>query len=187
MAKVKKNLLLQGLSGSVGGTIVLRSMGDKTIVASLPGKRNKLPSPGQLLQQERFKEGSDYSRSVKANPTELAEYKARAKSGESPLTLALTDYLRAPKVTVVDTAAYKGKKGDLIRIRAVDDFLVKSVKVQVLASDGSLFEEGMATLQANGMDWLYKGSTDVLDLTGAKIVATAMDKPGNIGVLEKAL
>ena len=61
------------------------------------------------------------------------------------------------------------------------------MKVRVLASDGSLFEEGLATIQPNGLDWLYKGSTEVLDLTGAKVVAIATDKPGNSGVMEKAL
>lgn len=53
--------------------------------------------------------------------------------------------------------------------------------MQVLASDGSLFEEGFATQQPNGLDWLYKGTTEVLDMTGAKVVATATDKPGNTG------
>jgi len=188
MAHVDKNAFLKGVSGSVGKTFVIRTVGDKTIMAIAPGKRTKSPSAKQVAHQDTFKSAANYGKAVMANPVDKGEYGTKKrKPFESEYNLAVTDFLTPPQVLELDTAGYKGKKGELIRVRATDDFAVKSVKVQVLASDGSLFEEGLAVSQTNGLDWLYKGSTEVLDMTGAKVVATATDKPGNTGVLEKVM
>ncbi|MFC5270485.1 hypothetical protein [Adhaeribacter terreus] len=43
MATVKKNIITQGLSGTLGGAIVFRQVGDKITVQALdmPGNRSK--------------------------------------------------------------------------------------------------------------------------------------------------
>ena len=64
MAIVVKNILLRGLSGSIGKTLVFRQCNGNTIVAQHPAKRKKAPTEGQRRQQERFRDAVAYARWV---------------------------------------------------------------------------------------------------------------------------
>ena len=74
--------------------------------------------------------------------------------------------------------------GDSILIKAVDDFRVNSVSVQIVAADGTVIEKG-AAIAANGkMQWAYAATTANAALPGTKIIVTATDNAGNEGVGE---
>jgi hypothetical protein len=91
----------------------------------------------------------------------------------------LADFLNAPKIKEVDVNKYTGSAGSTIRIRVIDDFMVKSVNAAVYSSDGGLAEQGAAVILANGVDWLYTATTSNANLAGSKIVIRASDLPGN--------
>jgi hypothetical protein len=96
---------------------------------------------------------------------------------------ALEDFMSAPVVNSISTNAYTGVAGSTIAVRAVDDFRVTGVQVEIFAASGTLLEKGNAVLQNNGLDWTYTATQANAALTGSKINAIATDVPGNTGTL----
>jgi hypothetical protein len=95
-----------------------------------------------------------------------------------------------PVVKRIDTREYKGAAGDRIVARAVDDFRVTGVRVEIYAADGTLLEAGNAAQNINGIDWNYtatQANPAPAGLTGSRIKAIAFDVPGNEGSLEVTL
>ena len=186
MAESKNNVVTHGLSGMVGGILVFRKHGDKTIVASVPSKRAGEPTERQKKQQERFQEATLYGQTALSDPTMKAEYKAAAQTGQTAFNVAVADYFNAPNIKDVDVSLYTGKSGDLITIKATDDFRVTSVSVAIYNEDGSEVEHGVA-VQKNKVEWVYTATADNPSLSGDKIVITASDLPGNETIKEEAL
>ena len=66
MAKVKKNVIIEGLSGRVGN-LVFKQYGDKTVVCKWPEHDpNRIPTPGEARQRKRIKEAAAMAKSVLA-------------------------------------------------------------------------------------------------------------------------
>lgn len=189
MAKVKRNLLTEGLSGMIGGMLVFRAVGESTIVAKAPVASAKR-SEEQQQHRKRFKDAATFAHFQMADATTKAAYKALVKnrSRVSPYNLAVKDYFKAPDITEIDHSGYSGGQGGTIRVRAVDDFRVKSVSVEILDGNGGLVERGEAVPQTNKVDWVYT-STTAKGLGGgyAKVVARAKDLPGNETTKEEAV
>jgi len=111
-----------------------------------------------------------------------ALYETSVPVGGSVYKVALADFLNAPKIKEVDVSAYVGAPGNKIRIRAIDDFMVKNVVVTITNEDGTLVEEGEAVKKENGVDWLFTATVQNDSLTGDKIVIKAYDIPGNVAI-----
>src|SRR5690606_29438713 len=110
MAKVKNNIVTEGLSGKLGDRIVFRQFGGKTIVAVKP-QATAERSEAQLKQVQKFKDAARYASKAIQNPVSKEAYALRAtKPGQSAYTVALTDYLTAPDISLVDFSLYDGKK-----------------------------------------------------------------------------
>jgi hypothetical protein len=189
MARVSNNIVTQGLSGTIGGTLVFRQVGGKTIVAAAPRETDKAPSARQLAQQERFQMAALYAKAQIQDVASKAEYEAArpTDSTASAYAIAVADFMQAPDIHVVDLSEYTGKKGETIRIRVTDDFKVTSVRLRIENGDGTLVEEGAAKADANGLDWIYTATATNVSLDGDKITISATDKPGNATVEHKVL
>ncbi|MHB2149558.1 hypothetical protein ACX8XP_10910 [Calditrichota bacterium LG25] len=187
MAKAGKNLILYGVSGKIGDQIVIRQRGGEVILSQAPGKRTGEPSEAQKAQQLKFQQAIIYGKQAIADPDTKAEYEAKAEGLKTGYNVAVADFLHAPQIDEIDVTNYKGNAGDTIRIRAVDDFKVVQVHVEIYNSDGSLVEEGDAVLQDNGLDWIYTCTADNTDTAGDKIVIKVSDKPGNITTGEEVI
>ena len=180
MASTQNNYVTHGLRGQVGELFVFKTVNGKTIVAAPPRKSNHEPTEKQLKLQNLFQEAVIYGKTVMVTPELNTIYKTALPEGGSVYQVALADFLNAPKIKEVDVTKYVGDPGNTIRIRATDDFMVKTVDVTITNEDGSLIEAGEAIKQANGVDWLFTATVKKDSLTGNKIVIRAMDLPGNI-------
>jgi hypothetical protein len=114
-------------------------------------------------------------------------YAAVLKPRQNVYSRALEDCISPPVVKNINTRNYKGTVGDKIAVRAIDDFRVVSVRVEIVAANGTLLEEGNAEQNANGIDWTYTVTQANNPLAGSKIKAIATDVPGNEGMLEVTL
>jgi hypothetical protein len=187
MAIVKKNIVTQGLSGTLGDTIVFRQSRGRTIVSVTPNQNNT-PTTKQKAHRERFQLAVMYAKGQISDPVAKAEYEAAMKEESmSSYALAVTDFMKAPEIEFIDAARYTGKLGDTLLIRAVDDFKVKSVTVTISNADGTLVEKGNAVQQPNQLDWLYTATKANAAIAGDKITVTATDKPGNVTLKERVL
>jgi hypothetical protein len=188
MSKIQNNPLLKGVSGMLGNIIVFRETRGQMIMANRPKKSGTL-TEHQEAQKSRFLKAVQYARNQLLNAQSKAEYAARITlSKHSAYLVAVTDYLTSPEVTVVDVSAYKGVAGDLIKVVAIDDFKVTGVEVIITDTNGTLIEQGQAVLPADSADqWQYTITAPNAVLPGTKIIAHAVDKPGNTGTLEVTL
>lgn len=181
MARVKLNPIIDGVSGKIGD-LVFRSYGDDTILSRLPDFSNVEPTPGQEAQRARFREASFYGRMAMADAATRAFYEAFAeRRGQPVFSVMVADFLNAPVVDEIETAAYTGAVGDPITVRAHDDVEVTGVSVTLTDAGGAELESGAAVL--DGTRWRYDAQTAVASGTDVTITARATDRPGNDGEL----
>jgi hypothetical protein len=102
------------------------------------------------------------------------------KKGKTPFTAAVADFLNVSEIRLVDLSNYSGQEGDTIKIEVIDDTVVKCVQVSIIATDGTLIEEGGAVPDASGYVWTYTAVQTVGDVSGSKIVVSVSDLPGNV-------
>jgi hypothetical protein len=188
MSTIKNNPLLKGASGMLGNVVVYREVRGKVIMCNRPKKSGKLTAH-QEETRSRFLRGVQYARKQLATAETKAEYAAGiTDSKHSAYLVALTDYLNAPTVSAVDISRYRGVVGDIIAVRASDDFKVASVQVIIRNSANEILEQGNAVLQEDSFDdWQYKAIVANATLSGTKIEVKAIDKPGNVTTAESIL
>jgi hypothetical protein len=187
MAKVKSNVILEGISGKIGGTLVFRRVNGKTILAKAPDMSEREYSPAQTTHLNKFQTAKKYGRELKKNPELKAVYQTRAKGNKAAYHVAIGDFMNSPKVEQIDLGAYHGQVGDIISIRATDDFQVMGVQVSILAPDGTVLEAGEAVQQGKSAFWIYTGTTDQSILKDCRVAVRAMDRPGNVTEAETVI
>ena len=189
MAHSDNSVVTRKLSGTLGKELVFREWEGKTVVAKTPKKRKGEPTPPQAETQEKFLLGSRYARSVIGRQDKgLAEAYANVlRPRQNVYSRALEDFLSPPDVKSINARNYKGTVGDKIVVRAIDDFRVVSVRVEIVAANGTLLEEGKAEEDVNSLDWIYTATQANSLRAGSKIIAIATDVPGNEGILEVTL
>jgi hypothetical protein len=181
------NLILQMINAAVEGKkVTLRKRGNKFIVVPLPQfNETRIPTPAQKNQQVKFSAASSYAKAAIANPELEKIYSKKANANRSTMNVALKDYMVAPRVKKIDTTGFKGKPGSTIRITAIDDCVVKDVKLSIYNTRGKLVEEGNAIPDPLFTAyWIYTATQKTRVLRGFKIKAVATDLANNTGELE---
>lgn len=181
MAVVRNNLITQGLSGTLGRTLVFRRVGGKTVVSTVPSPSSKAPSVAQQNQRHKFQQAILYAKSQMNDPAIKADYESMVKDdgSSSAYNIAVADFFNAPDITEVDLSGYSGRISDKIRVRVTDDFKVQSVGVEIRDAAGTLVEKGNAVAEANKLYWVFTATVANASLSGDKITVKASDLPGN--------
>ena len=189
MANANNSVITGKLRGILGKELVYRDWDGKTVVAKAPKKRVGIATAAQLLLQERFLMATKYAKTVmeKENQGMQDAYAAALKPRQNVYSRAIGDFMSAPVVKSIGSNKYTGAIGTTIIIRAVDDYRVTGVEVEIYAASGALLERGNAVQQTNGLDWTYTATQTNNLLAGSKINAIATDVPGNEGTLEITL
>ena len=175
MAKVRNNIFVRGLSGSLGEQFVVKQdKSGRTIVSASPTfDQNRIYSEAQLQWQDKFREAATYAVGAKDN---IVYAQKAAGTPLSPYNVAMADWFHAPEILELDASAWNGQVGQIIRIKAVDDIQVIQVNVVITDNAGAVLEQG-AAVQSDGSWWTY---TTTASGEGTQIVATARDLPGHI-------
>ncbi|CEN39197.1 hypothetical protein [Capnocytophaga cynodegmi] len=179
MAQSNNNIVTHGLSGKVGDILVFSQRNGKTIVSKAP-KRKAEFSDKQKEHHQKFQKAVIYAKGALQNPTtkQMYDEAAAKKEGLNSYNIAVADLMNAPKIEQIDLSAYTGQVGDLIKIKAYDDFAVKAVTVEIQNSEGTLVEKGNAI--DNGLEWIYTTTVNNPNLSGDKIIVRATDNPDNL-------
>jgi hypothetical protein len=166
VAKVRKNIIIEGISGKLGGQLVFRNLKDgRTIVCAAPDFSNRVLSTDQKAHHSKFKAGAAYAKA--AQYTQPIYAGRAAGTMKTTYNIALADYFHPPVIHEVK------REGSRLMIHVTDDVMVTGVSVTVLGTDGKVLEKGEAT----------KGDTDWWEYTpqgSGKILAEARDLAGNI-------
>ena len=175
MAKVFDNILIQGLTGSLGDQLVFRrGRRGQTIVSRRPVfAPDREFTASQKAHQQAFREATAYARSVQRDEFYLTQAKEK---GRSPYNLAVADWFNKPQVLELDVSGWDGQAGQPIRIKATDDVGVTQVSVVISDGNGTVFEQGIA-YPLDGLWWSYVTTKPT---NGSRRVhVTALDRPGN--------
>jgi hypothetical protein len=179
MTEVNLNETVNGYRGSIGRLVFKRYKG-RTIVGRKPVV-TKAPTNGQIAHRERFKAAVAFAKSAVADPALSAFYAPIAQQREITVyVVAVGDFLKTPEFQYVDLEKYKGRIGDPIVIKAVDDIGLAFVDVKLVSQQGTLIESGSAieTGTGSGM-WTYTAKTPVALGTDIFIEANGADHAGN--------
>lgn len=174
------NDLVKGSSGRIGDQLVYRQRGGKTIIAKRPRPKTKPDTTGQIATRELFYNAVLYAKTVIANEATKAIYQAKTQGNQTAYNLAVSDFCKAPEIKLCNSSDYTGLVGQVISIRATDDFKVESVRLEINDSSNAAIEEGAAVLGTNGVDWIYTTTAANALLEGTKLIVSAADIPGNI-------
>lgn len=180
MAKVRKNLIIQGLSGSLGEQLVIRhDKAGRTIVAVSPSfDPNRTFSEAQLQTQERFRQASAYAKDAREEDVYVEKAEG---TPQTPYNVAMADWFHAPEILEIDVSGWNGAVGEVIRVKASDDVEVTQVSLVITDAQGVVIEQGGA-VREGGLWWQY---TTTQPASGTpRVVASARDLPGNITNLE---
>ena len=179
MTEVNLNPTVDGYRGSIGRLVFKRYKG-RTIVAR-KGILTKEPTDGQLSQQEHFKEGVAYAKSVLADPVAREFYEPIALQRESSIyVVALRDFLKLPTIKPLNLTKYKGQIGDTIAIRTTDDIGLADLDVKIIAQDGTPIEQGKAVENGAGSGkWTYTATASVALGADVFIEVEGVDHAGN--------
>lgn len=144
MAKVKKNIVLEGISGKLGIQLVFRHLRDgRTIVCVPPDFSNRVLSTAQTAHQTKFKAGTIYAK--EASKVEPLYSQLAAGTPRNAYNVALADYMHPPVIHQIK------QEGARLKIQASDTVLVTAVSVTLLDVDGTILEKGEA--QQRDADW----------------------------------
>jgi hypothetical protein len=181
------NLFTDGARGSARNMTIRQRKSGKQIISRRRRASELPPTDKQKAVSERFTQSIIYAKSVLTNKERLALYQAAVRPDQSAYGLAVRDAYKAPKVHSISSTEYTGQAGEAIVVRATDDFKVISLRVFIYGVNGELLEKGDGVAIDNSLDWSYTTTQINASLAGTKIVATAMDLPGNTGSLEVTL
>jgi hypothetical protein len=189
MANSDQSAITGKFTGTINKQLVFRRWEGKTVVAHFPKPQSGEASTAQKEVKSKFFIASRYAKGVANNPDQgLAnEYKKMLKVRQNVYSRAMEDFLTPPFVDSIKTPGYSGNIGDKIIIRALDDFRVTEVRVEIYDSNGTLLEAGNTVVEREGIDWSYTATQANGLLAGTRIKAIAIDVPGNEGTLEVIL
>ncbi|WPP50205.1 hypothetical protein [Catalinimonas niigatensis] len=97
MARVKKNIITEGLAGNLYKQIVFRQRGGKTFASTYPDMPEQ-KSKAQQQQISKFREAALFAKKAIQDPEQKAYYTALAKAGQSAYNAAVSDYLHQIKI-----------------------------------------------------------------------------------------
>lgn len=167
MAKIKRNLMVSGLSGKIGNLVFRQRKDGTTIIAAAPDFSDRVFSEEQVTHQSRFKQATAYARqAAKTNPMYAGLATGTSKNAYN---IALSDWFHAPVIQKVT------RTGRRIRVYATDNVGVTKVIVNITDGKGQLFELGEAVWVKNDR-WEYGASVPA----EAKITVEAFDLAGNV-------
>jgi hypothetical protein len=146
-------------------------------------------SEGQLQQQVRFKEAVAYANATLTRPESQAFYGPIAEErGITMNAVAIADFLNVqPEIQPLDLQLYKGRVGDTIQIRTVDDIGVVDVDVTLVSNTGTTIERGKAVETGSRTGyWTYTATAPVALGSDIFIEVAARDHAGNQGKMTES-
>src|SRR5262245_68541 len=104
--------------GKVPVDVVVRLWAGKLMISAAPGPRKKPATSGQQTNENRFRMGTQYAKTILQDPDMAEAYGRVLKPRQNRLSRALQDYFNAPEIKELDISQYTGQKGEIIQVRA---------------------------------------------------------------------
>ncbi len=97
MAKIEGNVLMQGMSGTIGKQLVFKNYIYGTVVSRVPDMSNIIPTAKQKEEKSRFKRAVEYAKRVLANAEMRADVESRTPVGKKVYHQAISEFIQSDK------------------------------------------------------------------------------------------
>ena len=133
-------------------------------------------TPAQKEQHGRFREAALFAKS--AIGKEVIYTVMAAGTARTAFNVAIADWFHPPEIEMIDLSGWTGCPGESIRIRALDDVMVRRVTVIIADGEDRVIEQGEAAQEEDDSWWVY---TTTKAATGSsRVIAMAEDLPGHV-------
>jgi hypothetical protein len=180
MAKVRKNFLIRGLDGVLGGQFLVRTgkiSGRTNVSAKMDCVTRREDSPAQEAHKQAFQEASAYADANRENPIYIAKAKGKKDKKRQPYNVAMADWFHPPQVLEIDLEGWRGAIGEVIRVLAADDVRVAQVRIEISDETGAVQETGQAALTLSQW-WEYP--LQAAHSGNLTVTVFASDMPGHV-------
>ncbi|RZK67957.1 MAG: hypothetical protein EOO92_23770 [Pedobacter sp.] len=93
MAKIEGNVIMQGMSGTIGKQLVFKNYSYGTVVSRVPDMSKVIPTALQKAEKNRFKLAVAYAKQVLANPAMEADMRSRTPVGKRVYHQAISEFM----------------------------------------------------------------------------------------------
>jgi hypothetical protein len=94
MARVKNNIVIEGLSGNIGGQLIIKNYAYGTVISKFPDMSRVKRSEKQKARQTKFQQAVAFAKSELADPQKRVQVKARLKPGKTAFNTLISEYMR---------------------------------------------------------------------------------------------
>jgi hypothetical protein len=179
MAIANDNVLTRNQRGRLGN-IIFRRWGENTVASVVPDYSKIKWSAAQRNNRNRFRDAMVYARRALSDPKVYQYYKKKKRGMQTVWNVAVADYMKRPQITEIDVSRYQGLRGNIIRVKAKDNYFVAGVVVRIFNAHGVEVESGMAVSMSGRGDWIYKALEENRGWKGGQVVVRVSDSPGNV-------
>jgi len=176
--KTFQNIVTKGLSGKIL-QLVFKQWAGLTYVAAAPSKSSIPATEEQRQTRIHFKEAVRYAKRMMDDTAMKSLYQQSLKPRQTAFNRAIKDFMTVPVIGFINAGNYNDQPFSHIVVRAMDDFRVMNVKVEIKNSAGQLIEEGDAVPAGNGLDWKYMITESAKAAVENVITVTVSDMAGN--------
>ena len=177
MARGEKGSLLNGFHGRLNEFLVIKQRNGKPVLCFYPKGKKINWTENQAKHRLVFKSAAHYARYAIKKPELLTLYRQREHDGINAYNLAIADYLHLPVIVSVDIRKARKRDEYLVRVVAKDDFMVASVKLDLIDIDNKASAEEAKQFRKSDL-WIYRIGCKKLSTIHA-IRAFAYDYPGH--------
>jgi hypothetical protein len=107
--KGRKRLLLAGVSGHIGKTLVVKQYKGKIVISNFPARSRKKPTKAQKAQRMHFQDAVAYAKEIISDPLKKNAYSRKLKGNRTVFQAALSEYLKRKSRRCRDASQTPGK------------------------------------------------------------------------------
>jgi hypothetical protein len=148
-------------------------------MSAIPDYNNIKWSNLQKKNRMRFRDAMAWARKTLNDPEKQAYYRNKAKSGQTVWNVAVADYMKKPGIAEIDVSRYKGQKGNVIHIRAQDNYRLATLMITIINALGIEVESILVPNPTSYIDFHYTTTEQNLHWQGGRVVVRVTDSPGN--------
>ena len=152
MAIQTQNVVMQGVSGKIGKTLVFRQMKNgTTIIAQRPRPRTKPITAAEALTHDRFRAAAHIASKRSRDPMLRPQYLARAQPGQSAYFVALKEYLNAHKTNTTADSVHQSVDVVTATVKKPAEIYIEIAKFNIIAANNLLVEQRIAVFASQSL------------------------------------
>ena len=175
MANATGNVIDRLVHGAFGKQCIFRVRNKKTFMYPYPDYSKVRWSRLQKANRRRFRDAMTWARCAMNDAEKRKFYQHIARNGQSAWNAAVADYMKKPQIDFIDAGEYSGRAGQAIRVKARDNYMIKTILITIINVLGVEVESRLIPYTASLLEMEYKTLEPNPDWKGGRVVVRITD------------